>query len=61
MTELQRRVYADRAEWLGDSDFVLVDTAKLLSPDYIDQRMADIDLSKKTDQSISQAGRSGCY
>lgn len=56
MTELQRRVYADRAEWLGDSDFVLVDTAKLLSPDYIDQRMADIDLSKKTDSQSVKPG-----
>ena len=30
--------YADRAEWLGDSDFVSVPTKNLLARDYINKR-----------------------
>lgn len=41
MTEVIRRAYADRAEFLGDVDFVKVPVKKLTSPDYLQQRMAD--------------------
>ncbi|MEM9998427.1 MAG: gamma-glutamyltransferase [Bacteroidota bacterium] len=39
--EAMRRVYADRAEWLGDPDFTPVPTGALMSVDYVRARMAD--------------------
>ena len=56
MTELQRRAYADRAEWLGDPDFVEVDVARLTSPDYIQNRNSDIDAQNKTDSQDIKPG-----
>lgn len=41
MVEAERRAYADRAEFLGDRDFVKVPVKRLTSPDYLQQRMAD--------------------
>lgn len=41
MAEVERRAYADRAEYLGDSDFYPVPVAELLSDDYLLSRMAD--------------------
>jgi gamma-glutamyltranspeptidase/glutathione hydrolase len=41
MGEAMRRVYADRAEWLGDADFVDVPVAALTDPEYMRRRMAD--------------------
>lgn len=41
MTEVERRAYADRAEFMGDVDFVKVPVKKLMSEDYIRQRMSD--------------------
>jgi gamma-glutamyltranspeptidase/glutathione hydrolase len=41
MTEVERRAYADRAEFMGDVDFVKVPVKKLMSEEYINQRMAD--------------------
>lgn len=49
MTEMERRVYADRAEHLGDSDFWDVPVEALLNDDYIASRAKQIDLSKATD------------
>jgi gamma-glutamyltranspeptidase/glutathione hydrolase len=48
MTELQRRVYADRATYLGDPDFYNVPADMLLDPAYNDERFSDIKKSKKT-------------
>ena len=56
MTELQRRAYADRAEWLGDPDFVEVDVARLTSPGYIQNRNSDIDAQNKTDSQDIKPG-----
>ena len=56
MTELERRVYADRATYLGDPDFVPVPTARLMSPDYVKTRMADIMPQQKTDSRTIKAG-----
>ncbi len=42
MTELQRRVYADRATHLGDMDFYEVPLGMLLDSAYIAERMANI-------------------
>lgn len=56
MTELQRRVYADRAEWLGDSDYVEVNVPRLLSKDYLLPRMSAISTSEKTNSQDVKAG-----
>jgi gamma-glutamyltranspeptidase/glutathione hydrolase len=41
MTEIERRAYADRAEFLGDADFINVPMEKLTSPEYLRKRMQD--------------------
>ena len=38
VAEMEKRVFADRAEFLGDPDFVDVPIARLIAPDYIAQR-----------------------
>ena len=48
MTELERRVYADRATYLGDPDFYEVPQEMLLSPDYNRERFSDIKVDLKT-------------
>ena len=40
--ELEKRVYADRAKYLGDPDFVKVPVKKLISNDYIKQRAKEV-------------------
>jgi gamma-glutamyltranspeptidase/glutathione hydrolase len=56
MTELERRVYADRAVYLGDPDFYMVPQTELISSSYIDARMADIDKARKTDSEKIREG-----
>lgn len=46
MVESMRIAYADRAQFLGDPDFVKVPVAALISPAYADQRRLAIDLGK---------------
>lgn len=41
MVEVERRAFADRAEFLGDPDYVEIPQAKLLSKAYAKARMAD--------------------
>ncbi len=48
MAEAERRVFADRAHWLGDPAFVDVPTGGLLSKDYMRSRMADFDPDRAT-------------
>jgi gamma-glutamyltranspeptidase/glutathione hydrolase len=43
LVEVQKRAYADRSVWLGDSDFFEVPQEKLLSKAYASMRMADYD------------------
>ncbi|MDX1907061.1 MAG: gamma-glutamyltransferase [Bacteroidia bacterium] len=56
MTEAERRVYADRAKYLGDSDFVKVPVSGLLDTAYLRHRMADVDLMRATRSDSVQAG-----
>jgi len=42
LAEIEKRVYADRAKYLGDPDFVDVPTVALLDPDYLQQRAAEL-------------------
>ena len=48
MTELERRVYADRATHLGDPDFYDVPVDMLLSDAYNQERFGTIDMNQKT-------------
>lgn len=48
MTEIERRVYADRAKHLGDPDFWEVPAEELLDEDYIAERVNEISLAKPT-------------
>ena len=41
MTEAERRAYADRAEYMGDADFMAVPVQALTSPSYLQKRMQD--------------------
>lgn len=44
LAEAGKRVFADRAEYLGDPDFVQVPVSKLIDPEYITKRGADISM-----------------
>lgn len=48
MTEIERLVYADRAEHLGDPDYYPVPIAKLLSDGYLQRRFANVSLQYRT-------------
>ncbi|PTY08902.1 gamma-glutamyltransferase [Opitutaceae bacterium EW11] len=55
-TEAMRRAFRDRAEYLGDPDFVRVPVAGLLEPKYLKTRMADFDPEKATPSASLPAG-----
>ncbi len=57
MTEAERRVYADRAEHLGDPDFYRVPQKGLLDPAYSRQRMADFNWTAATPSTKVNAGK----
>ncbi len=48
MIEAERRVYADRAKFLGDSDFMKVPIAQLISYDYLKKRWQNFDFAQAT-------------
>ena len=54
--EAMRRAYADRAEWLGDPDFVSVPVAGLTDKAYTARRMADFDPDRATGSDQAAAG-----
>ncbi len=56
MTELERRVYADRATHLGDADFYEVPLDMLLDTLYMDERAADIELDHASPSATISAG-----
>jgi len=43
VSEIEKRVFADRAQYLGDPDFVKVPVAALAQPAYLARRAAEID------------------
>ena len=45
LAEIGKRVFADRAEYLGDPDFFEVPKSELLAQEYLNERSADISLS----------------
>lgn len=56
MVEAERRVYADRAEFMGDPDFVKVPEKRLLADAYIKARMRNLDWNKATPSATVKAG-----
>ena len=42
VSEIEKRVFADRAEYLGDPDFVKTPVSALIAPDYAVRRAAEI-------------------
>ena len=56
MIEAERRVYADRALWLGDPDFVKVPVAELVNSTYVANRMNSVNFDKATKSSDIKAG-----
>ena len=43
VAEMEKRVFADRAEYMGDPDFVSIDVDRLLADSYIAARAAEVD------------------
>ncbi len=56
MVEAERRVFANRAKFLGDADFIDVPIATLISKDYANLRAASIDSLKKTSSTSVTSG-----
>ena len=56
MIEAERRVYADRAKFLGDPDFVDVPVDKLISYDYLKKRWEDFSFGQATDSKAVSGG-----
>ena len=56
MAETERRAFADRAQFLGDADFVKVPVKTLVSNQYITQRMADFTPGKAGSSEVIKAG-----
>jgi gamma-glutamyltranspeptidase / glutathione hydrolase len=56
MVETERRAFADRAEFMGDADFVKVPVKKLTSNAYIDDRMKDFEANKAGSSKVTKAG-----
>lgn len=51
MVEAERRAYADRAQHLGDPDYVDVPLAMLIDPEYARERFSDFDPERATPSS----------
>ncbi|MBA4137705.1 MAG: gamma-glutamyltransferase [Opitutus sp.] len=54
--EVMKRAFRDRAEYLGDPDFVKVPVAALLDPAYVQGRMKDFSPDKATPAAAVQPG-----
>ena len=56
MVEAERRAYADRAQYLGDADFVKVPVKQLTDKKYLEQRMRDY-VPNKAGTSVASGGK----
>ncbi len=61
MTEAERRVYADRAYWLGDPDYWKVPLKELMDPNYLVDKMADFNPNKATPSDSIAEGKIEYY
>lgn len=55
--EMAKRVYADRAYYLGDSDFVYVPITELISDDYLSERASEVNLERISDSAQISHGK----
>ncbi len=56
MTEVERRAFADRAQFLGDPDFVKVPVKTMVSARYLQERMKDYEPGKAGNSKTTLAG-----
>ena len=56
MTELQRRVYADRSTHLGDMDYYDVPVEMLIDRNYLAERFSNISMDTATSSQVVKAG-----
>jgi gamma-glutamyltranspeptidase/glutathione hydrolase len=61
LTEVMRRAFADRAEFMGDADFVKVPIAGITSKKYAEELLKTIDPLKATPSSTVKAGTPAGY
>ena len=61
LAEVMRRAYADRAEFLGDPDFVHVPVKGLLNPKYVEGLRATIDTTRATSSDVIGHGSVAAY
>ncbi len=59
MAEAEKRVYADRAEYMGDPDFIKVPVEKLTDQKYLAGRAREISATKATSSDSIKAGTFG--
>lgn len=57
MTEVERRAYADRAQYMGDADFYKVPVAKMVSDAYLKTRMENYVAGKAGNSTVVQPGQ----
>ncbi|MEO0437884.1 MAG: gamma-glutamyltransferase [Pseudomonadota bacterium] len=57
--ELEKRIFADRAQYLGDPDFSDFDVQQLLTDEYMLQRVSDLSFDKPSPTSKVKAGLEG--
>ncbi|CAN7609187.1 gamma-glutamyltransferase [Trinickia sp. LjRoot230] len=56
VAEIEKRVFADRAQYLGDPDFFKVPVAQLIDDSYIAKRAAEVNPDKPSDTKSVQPG-----
>lgn len=61
VAEMEKRVFADRAEYLGDPDFTNVPIRQLIDPDYIRSRAAEVNPRAISTLSTVRPGRESPY
>jgi gamma-glutamyltranspeptidase / glutathione hydrolase len=61
MTEVERRAFADRGEYMGDADFYKVPVKTLTSEKYLEDRMKDYDPAKAGSSATIKPGQASMY
>jgi gamma-glutamyltranspeptidase/glutathione hydrolase len=61
VTEAMRRAFADRAEYMGDADFVKVPIAGLIDKSYAERQRASINLERASTSAEIRAGQPAGY
>jgi gamma-glutamyltranspeptidase/glutathione hydrolase len=56
VAEIEKRVFADRAAYLGDPDSIPIPTARLLAPGYLARRAAEINPTRPSPTASIRAG-----